>query len=512
MLGAFVLSQLAALPDALIALWLKLLGDGVLQANRRLLLLAALGLGLSATLTWFLTTLSTRVQRRFRDKVTIALEAHVAKVLASIATIAHQERPDYLDRLSVLRNQIFVLDHMYMSVFSTCGWILRLGVTIALLVQVHPALLLLALFALPTVFTSTWRPDVERKAEERRASSARLATHLFTTATTARARQGGARHPHRPAARGRPAPGVGVVVRPGRGGALVERALARARLGGLRLGVRRRDRVRLVVPEGARRGRAAGARRGRTALGLRRGDRGRDRLPARDLDGRIAAAGVARGLRGVARGLGRPARAFPRGRGHPARGRVVRLSGHRSPGARLGVALAPRRRGGGARRRERSRQDDARQAALQALRADRRPDPRGRRGARPRARRRVARARGGRVPGLLPLRASRAPVGRRRRRAARGRRAGGRGRGRARGRLGRGRAAARRSRDPARPDLAGRRRGVVRAVAEARARARLHARAAAAAGARRADRGARRRDRARAVRALRRGGARRGAH
>ena len=185
MLGAFVLSQLAALPDAFIALWLKFLGDGVLQANRRLLLLAALGLGLSATLTWFLTTLSTRVQRRFRDKVTIALEAHVAKVLASIATIAHQERPLYLDRLSVLRNQIFVLDHMYMSVFSTCGWILRLGITIALLVKVHPALLLLALFALPTVFTSTWRPDVERKAEERRASAARLAAHLFTTATTA---------------------------------------------------------------------------------------------------------------------------------------------------------------------------------------------------------------------------------------------------------------------------------------------------------------------------------------
>ena len=185
MLGAFALSQLAALPDALLALWLRLLGDGVLQANQRLMLLSALGLGLSATLTWFLVTLSMRVQRRFRDKVTIALEAHVARILASVATIAHQERPDYLDRLSVLRNQIFVLDHMYMSLFSTCGWILRLAVTLALLAAVHPALLLLALFALPTVFTSTWRPGVERKAEERRAASARLATHLFRTATTA---------------------------------------------------------------------------------------------------------------------------------------------------------------------------------------------------------------------------------------------------------------------------------------------------------------------------------------
>ncbi|HYK65868.1 MAG TPA: ABC transporter ATP-binding protein, partial [Patescibacteria group bacterium] len=122
---------------------------------------------------------------RFRDKVTIALEAHVARLQASIVTIAHQERPDYLDRLAVLRDQVFVLDHMYMSMFSTCGWILRLGVTVVLLVSISPALVLLILFALPTVLTSSWRPGIERAAEERGASANRLARHLFTVATTA---------------------------------------------------------------------------------------------------------------------------------------------------------------------------------------------------------------------------------------------------------------------------------------------------------------------------------------
>jgi ATP-binding cassette subfamily B protein len=185
LLASFALSQLAALPDALFALWLKLLGEGVLRGDRRMVVATALGLGATATATWFLVTLSTRVQRRFRDKVTIALESHVARLQAEIATIAHQERPDYLDRLSVLRNQVFVLDHMYMSLFSTCGWILRLVVVVVLLMSIHPALVALALFALPTVFTSSWRPGIERAAEERRASSARLAQHLFTTATTA---------------------------------------------------------------------------------------------------------------------------------------------------------------------------------------------------------------------------------------------------------------------------------------------------------------------------------------
>jgi ATP-binding cassette subfamily B protein len=185
MVVAFLLSQLAALPDALLALWLMLLGKGVLEHRPGMVEGAAIGLGVSTAATWFLRTVSTRVQRRFRDKVTIALESHVAQLQASVATIAHQERPEYLDRLSMLRNQVFVLDHMYMSVFSTLGWILRLGVTMALLASIHPALMLLAVFAIPTVLTSTWRPAVERYAQESGAQSNRLARHLFTIATTA---------------------------------------------------------------------------------------------------------------------------------------------------------------------------------------------------------------------------------------------------------------------------------------------------------------------------------------
>jgi ATP-binding cassette subfamily B protein len=146
---------------------------------------SAIGLGVSTTATWFLRTVSTRVQRRFRDKVTVTLESHVARLQAGLTTIAHQERPDYLDRLSVLRDQVFTLDHMYMSLFSTCGWIVRLAVSIALLAAIHPALVLLGLFALPTVATSAWRPGVERAAQEQAAPHDRLARHLFVTATTA---------------------------------------------------------------------------------------------------------------------------------------------------------------------------------------------------------------------------------------------------------------------------------------------------------------------------------------
>jgi ATP-binding cassette subfamily B protein len=185
LVASFGLALLAALPDALLALWFMLLGEGVVRGSGVLVGTAAVALGASAAGTWFLRTVSTRVQRRFRDRLTIALEAHVARLQASVPTVAHQERPEYLDRLSVLRNQVFVLDHLFMSLFSTCGWILRLGVTVALLMSIHPALVLLAAFALPTLLTSTWRPAVERAAQERAAPFGRLARHLFTLATTA---------------------------------------------------------------------------------------------------------------------------------------------------------------------------------------------------------------------------------------------------------------------------------------------------------------------------------------
>jgi ATP-binding cassette, subfamily B, bacterial len=182
---AFILTLLAALPDALLALWFKLLGEGLLAHRPGLLGLAAAGLGVSAVATWLLQVVSTRLQRRFRDKVTIALESHVARLQAGISTIAHQERPEYLDRLSVLREQVFTLDHMYMSVFATAGWILRLAVTIALLATVNPVLVTLALFALPTVAATSWRPVVERVAQESGGQADRLARHLFTLSTTA---------------------------------------------------------------------------------------------------------------------------------------------------------------------------------------------------------------------------------------------------------------------------------------------------------------------------------------
>src|SRR5579872_173481 len=59
---AFVLTLIAAVPDALTALWFKLLGEGLLEHKSTLLWVAVGGMAFSAVATWFLQTVSTRLQ------------------------------------------------------------------------------------------------------------------------------------------------------------------------------------------------------------------------------------------------------------------------------------------------------------------------------------------------------------------------------------------------------------------------------------------------------------------
>jgi ATP-binding cassette, subfamily B, bacterial len=176
---------LAAVPDALFALGLKLLATAVIDRDDRGILVAALLLGVLAAGGWLLKTVSERANRKFADRSTIVIESHVAHLQASIATIEHHERPDHLDRLSVLRDQVFTLNHLYSALFTTAGAVLRLVLTIGLLMSVHPALVLLGVLAVPTVWASSWRSGVERVVEERGAQDFRRARHLFLLGTTA---------------------------------------------------------------------------------------------------------------------------------------------------------------------------------------------------------------------------------------------------------------------------------------------------------------------------------------
>src|SRR3954471_11863401 len=118
---SFVLVTAAWIPDAFSALWLKVLIDGVLDDRQSLVAWAAIGLAAAAAAGWLLRTIGSRIEMRFRDRATIEVEAHVAHLQASVTSLEHHERPAYLDRLQLLREQVFLLNHIYSSLMGSIG-------------------------------------------------------------------------------------------------------------------------------------------------------------------------------------------------------------------------------------------------------------------------------------------------------------------------------------------------------------------------------------------------------
>ena len=178
------MTLLQALPDVLVALWLALITNGLVHHDRTRLLVGAMGLAASATLMWALQVTLTRTIRRLGDRLNIMFQGHVARLQAEVATVEHHERPVYLDRIAVLRTGVFALDHLFASMFTMVGWLVRLTFVSIILAAINPALLLLLAAAVPLLLVAVWRPKIEKRTEERVAAHGRLGRHVFAVATT----------------------------------------------------------------------------------------------------------------------------------------------------------------------------------------------------------------------------------------------------------------------------------------------------------------------------------------
>jgi len=177
--ASLAMTTLEALPDVLVGIWLALVTDGLVHHHETRVYVGAAGLAASATLMWALSVTLDRTTRRLGDRLNIMFQGHVARLQAEVATVEHHERPAYLDRIAVLRTGVFALDHLFRSMFTMVGWLLRLGFVCLLLAAIHPALLLLPLAALPLLAVAAWRPKVEKRTEERVAPH-RLPPHAVT--------------------------------------------------------------------------------------------------------------------------------------------------------------------------------------------------------------------------------------------------------------------------------------------------------------------------------------------
>jgi ATP-binding cassette subfamily B protein len=185
--AALTLYPLSRVLFPLVGLWSKLLLDGVREQNAAKAQTAGLLLVASLVGGWFCDLISWRLCLSLDDRIGFALQKRLFDLTTRLTGIEQHETPAYLDKIQLIRENERVLSSAFYTLPMHAADVARALTVFALLGAVHPLLLLLPLFAVPTLLVSSrleWR---NHRAEVATAERMRLGRHLFETATSASA-------------------------------------------------------------------------------------------------------------------------------------------------------------------------------------------------------------------------------------------------------------------------------------------------------------------------------------
>ena len=179
----FMLLGLQALVASLFAWWLKLLLDALAPVDPDRIILAAAGIAGSIAGGAVLNYTGQRVQLVLRESTRTLVDRHLIDLVGGAPTLEIHETPAHLDQLHALQRDSWHLGHAVPTLleFFTTG--IRIVTAAVLLWGVHPALLLLPLFGLPTVLLSSKTGALFLLGNDRAAAPARMAHHLYELAT-----------------------------------------------------------------------------------------------------------------------------------------------------------------------------------------------------------------------------------------------------------------------------------------------------------------------------------------
>jgi ATP-binding cassette subfamily B protein len=114
------------------------------------------------------------------DRAVPRLERELIEMTNGSAGLEHHERPEYADKIQVLRNELHRAGWGSMEgLLNSLGLLVAISLTAVLLARLNPLLLLLPLAAVPPVLLGRRAESIVNDARERSAAPARHAKHLF---------------------------------------------------------------------------------------------------------------------------------------------------------------------------------------------------------------------------------------------------------------------------------------------------------------------------------------------
>ena len=169
------LSQLA-LP--LLAIWLKLLTDGVVEQNVTDVVTGVAGIAVVQSLMFILSLLGNDMRIVLSERMGFAFDRELARLVVGAPGLEHLERADYQDKLELLRQSQTALGGSLNSLLNVGNALVGAVGTLIVLASLDPMLLLLVLFALPAIPVARIQQQWQKEGEERSAAPSRLARHL----------------------------------------------------------------------------------------------------------------------------------------------------------------------------------------------------------------------------------------------------------------------------------------------------------------------------------------------
>ena len=128
---------------------------------------------------WLGQAFGTRMRITLSERVGFAFDAQIASLTSSLPGLEHTERPDYQDRLILLREAQGLLGRGANALVNVGNSILRGVAAVGVLATVHPLLVLLPMFAIPQLIAQAASQRWARRADDESAPHRRRALHLY---------------------------------------------------------------------------------------------------------------------------------------------------------------------------------------------------------------------------------------------------------------------------------------------------------------------------------------------
>jgi ATP-binding cassette, subfamily B, bacterial len=175
------------LSSPLRALGMMQLVDGVVASSASRATAGAITVvGLSA-LHRVMTWASFNVRMRLRENTQVYLDARLMALTAGIPGLEHHERPEYLDKVELVRSEREYLANPFNPISWSVASIVQMVAVLGLMMSIHPLLVLLPLFGVPSLLVTFRTEKAEADLTERQAEPSRVSRHLFELATRAAA-------------------------------------------------------------------------------------------------------------------------------------------------------------------------------------------------------------------------------------------------------------------------------------------------------------------------------------